>query len=81
MLRYVDPDDGIVRGDILDFIECNPGITGHSLADKVLGALRGYGVHLRKHRGQAYDVAGNISDPTKGMVSCRTFISNLPSLS
>ena len=39
VLRYIDPDDGIVREDLRDFIECNTGITGRSLVDKVLGAI------------------------------------------
>ena len=72
MLRYVDPDDGIVREDFLDFIKCNPGITGRSLADKVLRALRVYGVNLSKLRGQAYDGVGNMSGSTKRMAALLT---------
>ena len=69
MLRYDDPDDGIVREDLLDFIECNTGITGRSLADKVLGTIRGSGVNLSKLRDQTYDGARNMSGPTIGMAA------------
>ena len=58
-----------MRGDLLGFSECNPGITGRSLAEKVLGTLRGYGVNLSYLRGQTYDVAGNMSGPTRGMAT------------
>ena len=36
VLRYVDPDDGQVREDLVDF-ECHTGITGKALSDTILG--------------------------------------------
>lgn len=59
-------DGNLVREDIIDFIECDTGITGQALADKILSCLRSYDVDLGKMRGQAYDGAGNMSGSSKG---------------
>ena len=43
-LRYVDHDTGLAREDVMDFLECDTGITGHSLADKITTTLQCYGL-------------------------------------
>lgn len=37
VLRYVDPDNFLVREDLVGFFECDTGITGRNLADKIIG--------------------------------------------
>ena len=65
-LRYVDHDTGLAREDVMDFLECDTGITGHSLADKIATTQQCYGLDLTKLRGQAYDGAGNMADSVRG---------------
>ena len=42
-----------------DFIECDCGITGRALAEKILSFLSTLGLDPTNLRGQAYDRAGN----------------------
>ena len=70
VIRYVD-DCGI-REDLVDFIECDTGITGRALAEKMLDFLQSNGMDLTKLRGQAYDGAGNMSGSTRGAASIIT---------
>ena len=69
VLRYVNPIDGLIREDFISFIECDCGITGMALSNKILTSLSGYGLDLSKLRGQAYDGAGNMSGRLKGTAS------------
>ena len=66
VLRYVNPEDSCIREDFVTFIECDSGITGQALADKILGFLSSHNVDPNKLRGQAYDGAGNMSGKTNG---------------
>lgn len=43
VLRYVD-SDGCIHEDLVDFIECDEGVTGQAIADKILGKLETYGL-------------------------------------
>ena len=61
-----------IREDLVDFIECDTGITGRALADKMLGFLQNHGMDLTKLRGQAYDGAGNMSGSTRGAAALIT---------
>ena len=61
-LRYIDHNIGLAREDLMDFLECDTGITGHSLADKIATTLQGCGLDLTKLRGKAYNGAGNMVD-------------------
>lgn len=61
VLRYVNPDDGLLREDLVDFIECQSGISGQALSDMILAKLGSYGLELSLMRGQCYDGAGNMS--------------------
>ena len=58
VLRYVDPNELIVCEDLVGFFECDIGITGCHLADKIIGCLNKYGLDPINLRGQAYDGAG-----------------------
>ena len=58
MLRYVNPEDNLIREDFVTFIECDSDITGGALAEKILTFLTGNGLDLFKLRGQAYDGLG-----------------------
>ena len=51
VLRYVNPIDGLIREDFISFIECDCGITGMALSNKILTSLSGYGLDLSKLRG------------------------------
>lgn len=59
MLRYVDCDSLMVREDLVAFTECDTGISGKNLADKITCSLEGLGLDLSNLHGQAYDGAGN----------------------
>ena len=48
VLRYVDCDIGLVREDLVSFLECDTGISGHCLANKIITTLKSYGLDLRK---------------------------------
>ena len=65
VLKYADPDNALVREDLVGFFECDTGITGRDLhvADKITSFLCAYGLELTNIRGQAYDGAGSMSGP------------------
>ena len=44
---------------LFGFVWCDAGITGAALGTKILSTLQGYGLDLKKLRGQAYDGAAN----------------------
>ena len=56
----------------MEFLECDTGITGRCLADKITTALQGYGLYLHKLRGQAYDGAGNMAGSVRGTAALIT---------
>ena len=59
VLWYVDHNTGLAREDLMSFLECNTGISGCCLAEKIMTTLQNYGLDLTNLRGQAYDGAGN----------------------
>ena len=61
VLRYEDSDTLLVREDLIGFVECNTGITGRELANKITSSLQAFGLDLSNLRGQAYDGAGNMA--------------------
>ena len=73
VLRYVSPKDNQIREDFVACIECDCGITGRALANKILTFLSSHGLDPSKLCGQAYDVAGNMSGSLNGTA---TLISN-----
>ena len=72
VLRYVDYDTGLVREDLVSFLECDTGISGHCLADKIITTLQSYGLDLTKLRGQVYDGAGNMAGSVRGTAALIT---------
>ena len=50
----------------MDFLECDTGINGCSLADKITTTLQCYGLDLTMLRGQVYDGAGNMAGSVLG---------------
>ena len=61
VLRYVDGESQLIREDFVGFFECDSGITGRSLADKITSSLKSFGLDLQFLRGQGYDGAGNMA--------------------
>ena len=72
VLRYVDQETELPREDLIGFLECNTGISGHCLAEKTITALRSYDLYLTKLRGQGYDGAGNMAGPIRGTAALIT---------
>ena len=72
VLRYVDCDTGSAREDLMGFLECDMGITGRCLADKIMTTLQSYGLDLTNLRGQAYDGAGNMAGSVRGTAALIT---------
>ena len=72
VLRYVDPETLLIREDFVDFLECDTGITGQQLADKITSSLQSYGLDLKNLRGQAYDGAGNVAGTVRGTAAVIT---------
>ena len=68
VLRYVDPDELIVREELVGLFECDTGITGRHLADKILS----YDLDPIDLRGQAYDGAGNMAGSINGTAALIT---------
>ena len=72
VFRYVDPETSLIREDLVDFLECNTGVTGRCLADKITSCLQSYDLDLMKLRGQAYDGAGNVACTVSGTAAVIT---------
>ena len=72
VLRYVDPDDLQIREDLVEFIECDAGVTGNAVAKKLTGFIESCGLDPNKIRGQAYDGAGNMAGKVKGAAAIIT---------
>ena len=69
VLRYVDPETEEIAEDLVNFVECDTGVTGKALADNITRNLQLMGLDLRNLRGQGYDGAANMSGKTKGAAS------------
>ena len=52
VLRYVDPDDLQIREDLVEFVECDAGVTGRAVAEKMTGFIQSSGLDLNKLRGR-----------------------------
>ena len=63
VIRYVEPETASIREDLVTFPECDSGITGKALADKMLGFIRNH-LNPSNMRNQAYDRARNMSGNT-----------------
>ena len=49
VLRYVNPEDNCIREDLVTFLECDSGITGQAVADKMLSFLSSHKVDPKKN--------------------------------
>ena len=56
----------------MGFFECDTGITGRHLADRILGSLSSYGLDPINLRRQAYDGAGNMAGLVNGTAALIT---------
>ena len=72
VLRYFDHDTGLAREHLMSFLECDTGISGSCLADKIMTTLQSYGLDLTNLRGQAYDGAGNMAGSVRGTAALIT---------
>ena len=66
VIRYVDQNNYRIREDFVTFLECDSGISGLALSDKMLDFLRSQQLDPTKLRGQVYDGVGNMSGKTNG---------------
>ena len=66
VLHYIDFDTALVCEDFVSFLECDTGITGLCLADKILTFLDGCRLDPAKLRGQTDDRAGNMAGSVNG---------------
>ena len=62
----------LVQEDLLGFLECDTGISGRALADKITSTVQAYGLDLSHLRGKAYDEAGNMSGSVNGTAALIT---------
>ena len=65
VLRYVDAS-GQINEDIVTFVECDEGVTGQAIADKILGCLHEFALDPQNIRGQSYDGAANMAGKISG---------------
>ena len=74
--RYCVNEDDEICEDFVEFVECENGITGLALAEKITSALQDkYGLDMINLRGQCYDGAGNMSGVRTGLAARVTRIS------
>ena len=81
--RYVEPDTLLVREDLVGIVECETGISGRALADKITSCVWGYGLDVSNLRGQAYDGTGNMAgsvNDTAALIAFRLPSGDIPSL-
>lgn len=71
-LRYIDDETGLIREDFVRLLECETGILGHCLAQKITTSVRSYGLDLTNLRGEAYDGAGNMARSVSGTAALIT---------
>ena len=69
VLRYVDRESSQIREDLVSFVECDTGVSGKGIANKLLSFLRIHSVVPLKLRGKAYDGAGSMSGKINGTAS------------
>ena len=80
VIRYVSKEDNLIREDFIGFIECDCGITGRAIAEKILTFLSILGLDPANLRGQAYDGAGNMSGSVNGTAALTVSSSSVSAL-
>ena len=72
VLRYVDLDPLLVQEDLVGFFECDTGITGCELANKITSCLCSFKLDLSNLWCQAYDEVGNMAGCVNGIATLIT---------
>ena len=72
VLRYLNPETGKIAEDLVDFAECDMGITGQAVAEKILHLLQKFNLDPTLLRGQGYDGASNMAGKTRGAAAIIT---------
>lgn len=62
----LDPETGKIAEDLVGFAECDMGITGQAVADKILHLLQKFNLDPNLLHGQGYNGAGSMAGKTKG---------------
>ena len=65
VVRYVDTNSE-AKEKFLKFDECDQGVIGADIMDKILDTLKVVGIDMNLWRGQGYDGGGNMSGIHKG---------------
>ena len=65
VVRYVDTNSE-AKEKFLKFLECDQGVTGADIKDKILDTLKMVGIDMDLCRGQGYDGGGNMAGIHKG---------------
>ena len=65
VIRYIEPETASIREELVIFLECDSGITGKALTDKILGFIRNH-LDPSKVHSQAYDRANYMSRNING---------------
>ena len=68
VIRYVEPDTSYIREDLVTFLECDSGVSGEALAEKMLGFVTDH-LDPSKMHDQAYDGASNMSGRRNGVAA------------
>ncbi len=73
VLCYLNTDTGAIAEDLVEFAECDMGITGQAVADYMFHLLQMFNLDptLLLH-GQGYDGAGNMAEKTRGAAAIIT---------
>ena len=77
MLRYVESDSVVVREDLVGFTECDTGISGQNLADKITTFLEVLGLDLSNH---LWPESCRQDHNFSGRISVRSFQSPWPGI-
>lgn len=72
VLRYLNPETGEIAEDLVEFTECDMGITGQAVANYILHLLQKFNLDPTLLRGPRYDGAGNMAGKTRGAAAIIT---------
>ena len=65
-IRYVNKNTKVIEEKFLGYSECETGVTGSAIADRILQHLADWQLPATKLRGQTYDGAGAMAGKRKG---------------
>ena len=73
VIRYVNSKSEICEV-FTGFIECDEGVSGQAIADKILLGVQNVSLDMSRCRGQGYDGAGNMAGKSSGAATRITAI-------